>query len=127
VSPVFKLFSSLYYSNINIFMFSYTRKCIYHLSQYVSNVMYGRRFLSMQNEKKNYLIKITLFGTIVLQRRPPLLLCPLLAEAATFPGRSCSAIAATAAILFHARFLILAGAPQVAQLPSQVVPLLHTR
>ncbi len=82
----------------------------------------------MRNEKKIYLIKIALFGTIVLQRWPPLLLRPLLAEAATLPGRPSAVItAATAAILLHARFLILARAPQVAQLPPQVVPLLRTR
>jgi hypothetical protein len=79
-------------------------------------------------KKKIYLVQIALFGTVVLQRRPPLLLRPLLAEAATLPGRPSAAItAATAAILLHARFLILAGAPQVAQLTSQVVPLLRTR
>ncbi len=79
--------------------------------------------------EKNYLVQIALFGTVVLQRWPPLLLRPLLAEAATLPGRPSSATvtAATAAILLHARFLILARAPQVAQLTSQVVPLLRTR
>ncbi len=72
-----------------------------------------------------YLVQIAFFGTIVLQRWPPLLLRPLLAEAATLPGRP-SAVTA-AAILLHARFLILAGAPQIAQLTSQVVPLLRPR
>ncbi len=66
----------------------------------------------MRNEKKNYLVQIAFLGRVFLQRWPPLLLRPLLAEAATLPGRPSAVItAATAAILLHARFLILAGAP----------------
>ncbi len=80
----------------------------------------------MQNEQNIYLIKIAFFGTIILQRWPPLLLRPLLAEAATLPGRP-SAVTAATAILLHARFLILARASQIAQLPSQVIPLLRAQ
>ncbi len=54
-----------------------------------------------------------------------MLLRPLFAEAATLPGRPSAVTAATAAILLHARFLILARASQIAQLASQVVPLLR--
>ncbi len=130
MAPIQAIFQPIFFA-ILCHIFKYcSKKYIYHLSQYVKTVKCLDDALNSSFEackmRKKYLIKIAFFGTIVLQRWPPLFLRPLLAEAATLPGRPSAVItAATAAILLHARFLILAGAPQVAQLPSQVVPLLR--
>ncbi len=76
-----------------------------------------------KRESTGHLVQIAAAVGAVIGWRLSLLLRPLLPQTPAFPGRPTDA---AGAILFHARLLVFAGAPQVAHLSLEAVPLLRS-